>query len=80
MLRSEDRGKGKGESNPRYLACATSALSMGSLLRERIVWLTPDGVLMAGCRVCDCAISVPSVQYILRIVGASDFPVVIAQW
>ena len=53
MLRSEDRGKGKGESNPRHLTCATSALSMGSLLRERIFWLTPDGVLMAGCQVCD---------------------------
>ena len=53
MLRSEDRGKGKGESNPRHLTCATSALSMGSLLRERIFWSTPDGFVMAGCQVCD---------------------------
>ena len=76
MLRSEDRGKWNGELNPGHLTCATSALSMGSLLRERIFWSIPDGVLMAGCQVCDWAISVPPVQYILRIVGAGGFPVV----
>ena len=42
--------------------------------------VNPDGVLMAGCWVCDWAILVPPVQYILRTVGAGGFSFVIAQW